>query len=263
MLDHLISVLLAIGFLAVIVITILHGNAVRAENEKRERQLLLALAHDIRTPLTVIRGYAEGLYDGVADTEEKKTAYLLRIKQKAIEMDGLLSDLMLYAKATSDCLIYDMRDVRISEELLAYVSDVREDMALRGAEISLSDEIDGDIRIKADTEQFKRVLDNLLSNSVKYKKGQTVRVELLLSATDSEVRLTVSDDGKGIRAEELPHIFDNLYRGSGAEGGISGSGIGLWLVHRIVTDHGGSIVARSEYGEGTSFDMIFSRKEDI
>ena len=254
-LDHLISILLAAGFLAVIVVTILHGNYVKSESEKRERQLLLALAHDIRTPLTVIRGYTEGIMDGVADTDEKREAYLKQIKSKTIEMEQLLSDMMLYARATSGGIAYDMRPVRISEMLYSFTDEAKGDLSFRGAGLTLLDHTDGDISIEADAAQLKRVLSNIIENSIKYKRGDTVNILMELFASDSELMLEISDDGKGIRAPELPYIFDNMYRGSERDSGISGSGIGLWLVKRVVTDHGGRVYARSEYGSGTTIGM--------
>ena len=253
--DHLISIFLAAFFLAVTAVTVLHGYFIRKESEKRERQLLMALAHDIRTPLTVVRGYAEGLLDGVADTEEKRRAYLSQIRSKTMEMDDLLSDLMLYAKATSGGMTYDMGDIHVSEELSTYVSSVREDISLRKASISLSDETGGDCVISGDRGRLKRVLDNLISNSLKYKKGDAVSIGLLLSEAHDELQLTISDDGRGIRAGDVPYIFDHLYRGDGGSG-ISGSGVGLWLVKRITEDHGGHVWAESEYGAGTRIHLV-------
>ena len=104
------------------------------------------------------------------------------------------------------------------------------------------------------------MLDNIIENSVKYKKGSGCNVDMVLSFDDGFAILTVSDDGKGIKEEDLPYIFDNLYRGGSEKTGVSGSGIGLWLVKKIVEDHGGSVFAKSEYQKGTS--IVIRLKED-
>ncbi len=255
-LDYLISALLAAGFVAVIVITVLHGRYIKRENEKRERQLLLGLAHDIRTPITVIRGYAEGLKDGVADTPEKREVYLDRIIDRTKVMDGLLSDLMLYARMTGEGMSYDMKSISVSEALQDYVEAASTDLSVRGAELSFTDITDGTEIINADPVYIRCALDNLVENSVKYKSGDSCCINMELSRVPEGLQLVVSDDGKGIRESELPFIFDSMYRGSAANGGISGTGVGLWLVRRIIEDHGGSVWAKSELGRGTSIGIV-------
>lgn len=257
--DYYISAFIFLFFLAVTVITVLHGRYIKSRNEKRERQLLLALAHDIRTPLTVIRGYTEGIMDGICDTEEKRQAYLMQIREKTLVMDALLSDLMLYAKATSGSMEPDTREIMVSEELSSYVSAMSVGAALRGAVVTFSDETSGDVRIMGDPRLLERVLDNVLENAIKYRRGSSCRVDLFLRADESEVTLGIRDDGKGIRAEELPHIFDNLYRGSEKDGAISGSGVGLWLVKFIIESHGGRVWAESVYSSGTCIYMSIKR----
>ncbi len=255
-LDYLISALLAAGFIAVIVITVLHGRYIRKENEKRERQLLLGLAHDIRTPITVIRGYAEGIRDGVADTPEKREAYLDRIIDRTKVMDGLLSDLMLYARMTGEGMSYDMKSISVSDALRDYAKSASADLLVRKAELSFTDNTDGSGIINADPVYIRRALDNLVENSVKYRSKDTCHIDMELSRVPEGLQLVVSDNGKGIRESELPCIFDSMYRGSEANGSISGTGVGLWLVRRIIEDHGGSVWAKSELGRGTSIGIV-------
>ncbi len=216
----------------------------------------MGLAHDIRTPITVIRGYAEGIRDGVADTPEKREAYLDRIIDRTKVMDGLLSDLMLYARMTGEGMSYDMKSISVSDGLKDYVESTTADLLVRGAELSFTDNTDGTGTINADPVYMRRALDNLVENSVKYRSGESCHIEMELSRVTEGLQLVISDDGKGIRESDLPYIFDSMYRGSEANGGISGTGVGLWLVRRIIEDHGGSVWAKSEPGRGTSIGMV-------
>ena len=260
-LDHIASILLAVGFLSVIVITIVHDNYVKERRKKEEQQLLLALAHDIRTPLTVIRGYTEGILDGVADTEEKRQAYLREVRSKTIEMERLLSDLMLYAQASADCMTYHFAPYDVSLETALFVDEMREGLSLRGAELCCHDMSGGGALVMADRELMQRVFTNIIENSVKYKRGSSCHIDITITSDDRDVCVSVADDGKGIRAEDIDRIFDNMYRGSEADSGISGSGIGLWLVRHIIEGHGGRVWAESLYGEGTTIFIKLKRYE--
>ena len=253
--DVIVSVLLLIAFLAVIVVTVLHGVYLKKQERRRMRQMLIALAHDMGTPLTVIRGYTEGLMDGVADTEEKRRAYLGQIYGKAMEMDALLSDMMLYTRAADDKISYDKRPIDVSFAIRQYVSDRATDYGIRNTVIDFTDETSGDTRVLGDGDQLKRVLDNLIENSIKYRRGDRCHILLRLYSEGDELLLTVTDDGRGIRPEELPFVFDDMYRGGEKKGSIRGSGVGLWLVRRIIMDHGGRVWAESEYGAWTTIGI--------
>ena len=255
--DYLVSLILLAAFVAVLIITFFHGRFVKKQSEKTQRQLLVALAHDMGTPLTVIKGYTEGLMDGVADTEEKQSAYLKQIYGRTVEMDRLLSDMMLYVRATSDGIRYEMERFDLALAIEDFVSAAGHDFTLRNAEVSFINETGGPVFIKGDKSQLIRVMENLIENSVKYKRGDKVNITIRLYSEAAAMKLSVTDDGRGIKAEELPYIFDDMYRGSQKKGSVRGSGVGLWLVKRIVTDHGGSIWAESEYGTYTTIGVTF------
>ena len=255
--DYLISVLLIAAFISVVVITLIHGRYLKKQDEKNRRQMLIALAHDIGTPLTVIKGYTEGMLDGVADTDKKREAYLKQIYGRTVEMDRLLSDMMLYVRATSDGIRYEMERFDLALAIEDFVSAAGHDFTLRNAEVSFINETGGPVFIKGDKSQLIRVMENLIENSVKYKRGDKVNITIRLYSEAAAMKLSVTDDGRGIKAEELPYIFDDMYRGSQKKGSVRGSGVGLWLVKRIVTDHGGSIWAESEYGTYTTIGVTF------
>ena len=254
-LDLFVSVLLLTAFFAVIVFTIAHGIYLKKQSRIQKRQMLIALAHDMGTPLTVIRGYTEGLLDGVADTEEKKRAYLKQIYGKAVEMDALLSDMMLYTRAADENITYDKKLFSVSEAISKYLDMTRADHELLSAEILFFDDTDGDVAVMGDRAVLRRVLDNLIANSIKYRRGDTCHISLRLFLQDDEVILTVTDDGRGIRSEELPFVFDDMYRGGEKKSSIRGNGVGLWVAKRIVTDHGGRVWAESEYGAWTTIGV--------
>ncbi len=250
--DHIISLLLAAAFLAVVIITVVHGSYIKRQNEEKKRQLLVALAHDIGTPLSVIRGYAEGIMDGVADSEDKRRAYLSQIYDKSLEMDQLLSDMMLYVRASSsEGLAYQMESFDPVDALEEFLNRHKREYELRKTKVTFQNLAEHGISIRGDKKQLARVLENLIENSIKYKKEGDTKVDLKLELMDDGVVLYVADEGKGIRSEELPFIFEDMYRGKEHRGSLRGSGVGLWLVKHIIADHGGRVWAKSEYGKGT------------
>ncbi|MCR5099482.1 MAG: HAMP domain-containing histidine kinase [Lachnospiraceae bacterium] len=256
--DVYISVLLLIAFIVVMLITVLHGSYMKKQSRAHTRQMLISLAHDIGTPLTVIRGYAEGLLDGVADTREKQVAYLKLIYGKAMEMDALLSDMMLYTRAYDQSISYEKKPFDVGEAIESYLDATAVDHEIRNARLEFSDETGTEVFVDGDPAQLRRVLDNLVENSIKYKRGDSCHIRLRLYLEGDEVILTVTDDGRGIQADELPFVFDDMYRGGEKRGSIRGNGVGLWLVKRIITDHGGRVWAESEYGEWTTIGMALT-----
>ena len=254
-LDYLISAFFIVLFLSVIIITVLHGRYIKKKNEEQRNQLLTGLAHDIRTPLTVIRGYTEGIIDGVADTEEKKKAYLLQIRSKSLEMESLLSDMMLFTTASSSGIRYELEKIELLRFLSEYTESKRSDLLLRDTMVGFSYDQKEELFISADREYLKRVFDNIIENSVKYKKRDTCTVRIEVHKIKDEVEIAISDDGSGIAKEELPMIFECMYRGSARGTKVSGSGVGLWLVKKITEDFGGSVAASSKPGEGTTITI--------
>lgn len=217
-------------------------------DEEARKELIAGLSHDLRGPLTSIRGYAEGLRDGVPADEGARTRYVEVIIDKATDIEHRVSQLLAMTKL-------DMAGYRIEKQALSLDGHVR---ALLDRERDEFDahgmEVDCELEpavVFADSAELDRILDNLLDNSLKYRRGRKVRVEVTVRDTDEGGVLTVSDDGMGVPQEDLERIFDPLYRGDAARGGTQGgSGLGLSIVAASVAGMGGSVEAACADGGG-------------
>ena len=217
---------------------------------REERSMLLAnLSHDLKTPVTSIKGYIEGIRDGIADTPEKQKKYLDTIYSKAVMIDDMVNNLSVFSKLELSKLKFEFT-VR---EFNGFLREVFEEycLDLEKNNMELRIETTGEpVNIKADWEKMRRVFAKIVSNSIKYKKDGRGVLEVKSHLGDSGVYVTVTDDGIGINENELASVFDEFYRVDAARTmNIKGSGLGLGIAKQIVENHGGKIWLKSD-GEG-------------
>lgn len=232
----------------------------KIHQEEQNRELISNISHDLKTPITAIKGYVEGIMDGVADTPEKVDKYMKTIYTKAIDMDRLINELTTYSKLNSNRIPYNFHRINLAE----YFDDCRADISLelesKNIVLNYSNLVSADALIIADPEQLKRVVNNIVSNSLKYmdKKDGVIDIRIL-DEVDS-VRVEIEDNGKGISARDLPNIFERFYRTDASRNSSKGgSGIGLSIVKKIIEDHGGYIWATSKEGEGTCMHFVLRK----
>lgn len=234
----------------------------KLHHEQQNKELISNISHDLKTPITAIKGYSEGLLEGVADTPEKQMRYVRTIFNKAVDMDTLINELTLYSSIDSDRVPYNFHVINVAEYFGDCVEEVGTEMESRGIRINYSNLTPPDTEVIADAEQIKRVVNNIIGNSVKYLErddGSGLIEIRILDEVDS-VRIEIEDNGRGIAAKDIPHIFDRFYRTDTARGTkIGGSGIGLSIVKKIVEDHGGYIWATSHEGEGTCMHLVLRK----
>ena len=232
----------------------------KLEHEQQNRELIRNISHDLKTPITSIKGYVEGLMDGVANTPEKQAKYLQTIYNKANDMDRLINELTLYSRIDSDKIPYNFHRINVMDYFGDCVEEIGMDMESRGIELNYSNLTPPDTRIIADPEQMKRVINNIVSNSVKYMDKPRGRIDIRILDEQDSIRVEIEDNGKGISARDLPLIFDRFYRtDSSRNSAQGGSGIGLSIVKKIVEDHGGYIWATSREKEGTCMHMVLRK----
>ena len=225
--------------------------------KSRRQELLAGISHDLRSPLTSIRAYVEGLLDGVAQTEESKQRYLRTIRTKAEDIDRLVSQLFLYSKLDLEGVPMEMRPIRLDEFVAGFVEEAALDSRTRGLEITA--EQLAPVTVSADPEQLCRVLSNILENSIKYKAKETGRLRITLEESG---RLTLADDGPGVPEEALPKRFDVFYRSDPArKNPAGGSGLGLAIAAKAVQGMGGTIRARSGPHGGLAIEITLSKEE--
>ena len=236
----------------------------KLRNEKENKELISNISHDLKTPITAIKGYMEGIMDGVADTPEKMDKYVHTVYNKANEMDLLINELTFYAKIDTNRIPYNFAPISVG----AYFDDCAEDLAMelesKNVEFGYFNYVEGDQKIIADPEQLKRVINNIVSNSLKYMERERGLINLRVKDVGDFIQVELEDNGKGIAAKDLPNIFDRFYRTDASRNSSKGgSGIGLSIVKRIIEDHGGKIWATSREGTGTVMYFVIRKYQEV
>lgn len=220
--------------------------------EENRKELLSNISHDLKTPITSIIGYVEGIKDGVANTPEKMDKYLTTVYVKAKDMDALIDELFLFSKLDLKKEPFSFEKIELAEYLRDYAEELHLDLVQEGIVIELQLMVET-VYVMADREKLKRVLANLISNAVKYMNKKQKYISISLTVEMSNVTVTVSDNGQGIDPSALPYIFDRFYRAEQSRNSEKGgSGLGLAIAKQIIMEHGGDIWATSELGKGTS-----------
>ena len=229
--------------------------------EEENRQLISNISHDLRTPITTIKGYVEGIMDGVADTPEKQERYLKMIYSKANEMDSLINELSLYTNINNNAIPYEFHRVSVKDYFDDCMEEVYTTLLSRNMTLTYKNYCDDDVKVIVDPDQLKRVINNIITNAIKYTDKEYGQIDINIYDNDAEVKVSISDNGRGIDSDSLPHIFDRMYRADSARQSRGGSGLGLAICKKIVEEHGGNIYATSQLGVGTT--IVFTLKKYI
>lgn len=232
--------------------------------DKENKELISNISHDLKTPITAIKGYVEGIMDGVADTPEKMDRYIKTIYNKANEMDLLINELTLYSKIDTNRIPYDFSTISAKN----YFGDCAEDLAMeleaKGVEFTYQNYLEEDSKVIVDPEQLRRVINNIVNNSVKYMDKPEAKIRMSLKDVGDFIQVELADNGKGITPKDLPYIFDRFYRTDASRNSSKGgSGIGLSIVKKIVEEHGGKIWATSENGVGTTMYFVIRKYQEV
>ncbi|MBP3459131.1 MAG: HAMP domain-containing histidine kinase [Lachnospiraceae bacterium] len=234
------------------------------ENEKKNRELVSNISHDLKTPITAIKGYVEGIMDGVADTPEKMDRYIKTIYNKANDMNRLINELTIYSGIDSNRIPYNFQRINVSEYFNDCVEEVGLDLESKHIELNFYNLVSDDTIIIADPEQLKRVIDNIVGNSIKYLDKEKGTIEIRILDEIDSIRVEIEDNGRGIAAKDLSRIFERFYRTDASRNSSKGgSGIGLSIVKKIIEDHGGYIWATSKEGEGTCMHFVIRKYREV
>ena len=236
------------------------------ENEKKSKELVSNISHDLKTPITSIKGYVEGIMDGVADTPEKMDKYIKTIYNKANDMDVLINELTTYSGIDSNKIPYHFHILNISDYFSDCIEEVGLDLEQKNIHLNYTNLVSADTCIVADPEQLKKVINNIISNSVKYMGHDNGEIDIRILDETESVKIEIEDNGKGIAAKDIGNIFERFYRTDSSRNSLQGgSGIGLSIVKKIIEDHGGYVWATSREGEGTCMHFVirkYSEKND-
>ena len=235
--------------------------------DKENKELISNISHDLKTPITAVKGYVEGIMDGVADTPEKMDRYVRTIYNKTVEMDHLINELTFYSKIDTNRIPYTFSKLNVED----YFSDCAEEVGLeletRGIQLCYANYVDSDVQVIADGEQIRRVIHNIISNAIKYMdkgKGMKGIIQIRVKDVGDFVQVEIEDNGKGIAAKDLPYIFDRFYRTDVSRNSTKGgSGIGLSIVRKILEDHGGKVWATSREDIGTIMYFVLRKYQEV
>ena len=232
--------------------------------EKENKELISNISHDLKTPITAVKGYVEGIMDGVADTPEKMDRYVRTIYNKTNEMDHLINELTFYSKIDTNRIPYTFSKLNVEDYFADCAEEVGLELVTRGIELVYANYVEKDVMVIADGEQIRRVIHNIISNAIKYMDKPKGIIQIRIKDVGDFIQIEIEDNGKGIGPKDLPYIFDRFYRTDVSRNSSKGgSGIGLSIVKKILEDHGGKVWATSRLGIGTIMYFVLRKYQEV
>lgn len=221
----------------------------QVEQEKTRTELIASIAHDLKTPITSIQGYAQALEEGIAQTKEKQDRYLQIIVQKTQDLDRMADSLYLYSRLELQQMQFEMESVNVP----FLVEELQEENFLTqpDVEFTCSINVNKSASIYIDLGQFRRVFANIVSNSIKYKRKDTVALHLSVYENEQDIIFAFEDDGIGVSSEHVQQIFTQFYRTDSArQNAGNSSGLGLSISKKIIESFFGKIWAQPNHPHG-------------
>ena len=232
--------------------------------EKENKELISNISHDLKTPITAVKGYIEGIMDGVADTPEKMDRYVRTIYNKTNEMDHLINELTFYSKIDTNRIPYTFSKLNVEDYFADCAEEVGLELETQGIELVYANYVEKDVMVIADGEQIRRVIHNIISNAIKYMDKPKGIIQIRIKDVGDFIQIEIEDNGKGIGPKDLPYIFDRFYRTDVSRNSSKGgSGIGLSIVKKILEDHGGKVWATSRLGIGTIMYFVLRKYQEV
>lgn len=232
--------------------------------DKENKELISNISHDLKTPITAVKGYVEGIMDGVANTPEKMDRYVRMIYNKTNEMDHLINELTFYSKIDTNRIPYTFSKLNVDDYFADCAEEVGLELETRGVQLCYSNYVNKDVLVIADGEQIGRVIHNIIGNAIKYMDKPKGIIQIRVKDVGDFIQVEIEDNGKGIAAKDLAYIFDRFYRTDVSRNSSKGgSGIGLSIVRKILEDHGGKVWATSREGIGTIMYFVLRKYQEV
>lgn len=232
------------------------SSEIQKQYEENRKELIAHISHDLKTPITSIKGYIEGIRDGVADTPEKHDRYIQTIYTKSVDLDHLIDELFLYSKLDLGKVPFVFEEMDLKNYMADYLEELSFDLEKKSVKVAFECDEGDHYQVLVDSEKLKRVLGNIVENSVKYMDKEAREIKFSLHLNSDQVELTVHDNGPGIPEESIPFIFNQFYRAEASRSKLTGgSGLGLSIARMIVEELRGNIRAESKPDIGTKITI--------
>lgn len=227
----------------------------KEETEKNKRyqesklEMINGINHDIRTPLTAVKGYIKGIQDGIANTDEKRKQYLSIAYKRTMDIEKLLNNLF-------DTFNYETGEIKLDKtktDILEFINDFiknkEDELTYKNVKINVN-KLSTKEFIYIDKIQFSRVFENLLNNSIKYSKTDNLVIDIKIWREKGNIKISFKDNGNGVKEENLKYLFNEFYKedNSRTNSKENGSGLGLFIVKTIVESHNGTISVKNKKG---------------
>jgi len=227
--------------------------------DDNRNMLVSSISHDLRTPITSIKGYVEGILDGVANTPEKVESYLKTIYSKTEHIDTMIDDLLLYSKLDLKKVPFNFEKTDILEYFKFCISESVPELERANIKIEVISDLVSLNYVMLDRDRMRRVIMNIIDNSKKYIDKKQGKIHVMLRETKLSVIIEIRDNGSGIHKKDVDKVFDRFYRADAARSDITGSGLGLAIAKQIVEGHKGKIWVVSHEDEGTSIIISLAK----
>lgn len=228
--------------------------------EENRKLLLSNISHDLKTPITSIKGYVEGIKDGIANDPEKLERYLATIYKKANDLDAMIDDLFLFSKLDLKRIPFHFEVTNIIQYIEECVEDLSFEYKEKGIHFKFDRKDIGPILVVIDREKLMRVFTNIISNSVKYMDKEEGTIAIAMHVNETSIEVMIADNGVGIAKDAAPFVFDSFYRADQSRNSNKGgSGLGLAIAKQIIEEHGGTIWVNSNVEEGTEIHFTLAK----
>jgi len=228
------------------------------EESSRKSRFIMGVSHDLKTPLALIKGYAEAISDGYMDDPGARAKSLSLIASKVDQLGAMIDDLIGYVKLDSEDWKRSLRTLDLASVVGSAIGRMADDAKLLGRELSFESHLAAPAPVPMDERLFMRSLENIVTNAIRYTE-EGGRIDVTLEEAGGTYVLAVRDDGCGIAGEDLPHVFELFYRGTSSRR-EEGMGLGLSIVKSVVDSHGWKIAIDSLPGRGTLVKISIPRR---
>lgn len=231
-----------------------HADKVNEDTERVRKEWITNITHDLKTPLSPIKGYAELLAESSNLTSEISKEYGEIILRNVNHTEKLINDLKMTYQLDSGAFAYNPKEIQLTRFLKELIIDIVNDPAFSNRNIEFESNTDK-CTAWIDPDLFRRAIQNIIINALTHNPSET---KILISTrmdTQNNVLIFICDNGVGISEDEWPELFSRYYRGTSTKEKSEGSGLGLAIAKQIIELHGGDIAVSSKRGKGTKFEI--------